>query len=125
MPDKEDEAAERVDDRVDEARDVYERQGMIVRAVWIAVAVLLVLVGLAMIVIPGGPATVVLPVGLGMLAVVFGWARRLLMYSVRKGVVTKKALQDIDTKVKTFGVAALACLAAAVTALLVLWIVPG
>lgn len=120
-----DEAAERVDDRVDEAREVYQRQGRIVRAGWIAVGFLLVLVGLAMIVIPGGPATFVLPVGLGMLAVVFGWARRLLIQSVRKGVVTKKVLQDTDSRARALGVSAVACFAAAGIALIVLWIVPG
>jgi tellurite resistance protein TerC len=34
-------------------------------------------IGLAMIVLPG-PATVVIPVGLGILAVEFAWARRML-----------------------------------------------
>ncbi|MDQ3931958.1 MAG: PGPGW domain-containing protein [Actinomycetota bacterium] len=117
------EAAERVDDRVDEARDVYERQGKILRFVWIVVAFLVVIGGLAMIVIPGGPATVVVPVGLGMLAVVFGWARHLLMRSVRKGVEAKKFLEDTNTKVKLFGYAALGCLNAAVLALIVVWLV--
>jgi tellurite resistance protein TerC len=34
-------------------------------------------IGVAMIVLPG-PATVVIPVGLGVLAVEFAWARRML-----------------------------------------------
>ncbi len=119
------EAAERVDDRVDEARDVYKRQNRIVRAMWIAVAVLLVVVGLALFVFPGGPAWIVVPVGLGMLGAVFGSARRLLIRSVRKGAKAKNVAEDTNRKVKALGVAALACLVAAVVALIGLWIVPG
>ncbi len=120
-----DEAAERVDDRVDDARDVYERQGKVFRFVWIAVALLVVLGGLAMIVLPGGPSTFVVPVGLGMLAVVFGWARRLLKRSVRKGVEAKKSMEDSTRKGKVLGVAAVACFAGALIALIVVWILPG
>ncbi|MFN2555655.1 MAG: PGPGW domain-containing protein [Nitriliruptorales bacterium] len=124
MPDEE-EAAERADDRVDEARDVYKRQNRIVRALWIAVAVVLVLGGVAMFVFPGGPAWIVIPVGLGMLGAVFGWARRLLTRSVRKGAKAKNVAEDTDRKVKALGVAALACLAAAVVVLFGLWVFPG
>lgn len=124
MPDEE-EAAERADDRVDEARDVYKRQNRIVRALWIAVGVVLVLGGLALFVFPGGPAWIVVPVGLGMLGAVFGGARRLLRRSVRKGVKAKNVAEDTKRKTKVLGVAALACLAAGVVALIGLWIVPG
>jgi tellurite resistance protein TerC len=48
------------------------------RRVVIAVIGLTILaIGIAMIVLPG-PATVVIPVGLGVLAVEFAWARRML-----------------------------------------------
>ncbi len=124
MPD-EDEAAERVDDTVDEARDVYKRQNRVVRTMWIAVAVLLVLVGLALFVFPGGPAWIVVPAGLGMLGAVFGWARRLLTRTVRKGAKAKNVAEDTSRKVKALGIAALGCLGAAVLALVGLWFVPG
>ncbi len=118
MPD-EDDTARRVEDRIDAAYDVYERQGKVVRALWVAVAVLLVLAGLAMIVFPG-PAAVVIPLGLSMLAAVFGWARRLLIRSVRTGVKAKRILEGTDRKIKLLGLATLACLAAAVITLILL-----
>ncbi len=118
MP-NEDETAKRVEERIDAAYDVYERQSKIMRAVWVAVAVLLVLAGLAMIVFPG-PAAVVIPLGLSMLAAVFGWARRLLLRGVRTGMKARKALEGKDTKIKLLGIAALACLAAGAIALIVL-----
>ncbi len=124
MPDQE-EAAERVEERVDEARGVYKRQNRIVRGLWIAVAVVLVLSGLAMFVFPGGPAWLVIPVGLGMLGAVFGWARRLLKRSVRKGVKAKNVAEDTNRKVKVLGVATSACLAAAAIVLIGFWVFPG
>lgn len=51
------------------------------------------LIGLAMIVLPG-PAFIVIPVGLGILAIEFAWARRLLkrvkykIQNLRKGGIT-------------------------------------
>ena len=51
------------------------------------------LIGLAMIVLPG-PAFIVIPVGLGILALEFAWARRLLkrvkykIQNLRKGGIT-------------------------------------
>lgn len=53
------------------------------------------LIGLAMIVLPG-PAFIVIPVGLGILAVEFAWARRLLkrvkykIQNLRKGGVNNE-----------------------------------
>ncbi|MFN2555435.1 MAG: PGPGW domain-containing protein [Nitriliruptorales bacterium] len=115
----EDDTTRRVEERIDAASDVYERQGKIVRAVWIAVAILLVLAGLVMIVFPG-PAAIVIPLGLSMLAAVFGGARRLLVRSIRTGVKAKKVLENADTQIRLLGVAALTSLVAAVIALFAL-----
>lgn len=82
-------------------------------------AVLLVLAGLAMTVFPG-PAAVVIPLGLSMLAAVFGWARRLLIRSVSTGMKARKVIEGQGAQIKLLGVAALACFAAAVIALVVL-----
>jgi len=48
------------------------------------VGVTVLLIGIAMIVLPG-PATVVIPTGLGILAIEFAWARRLLEELKRRG----------------------------------------
>ncbi len=120
--DEADEAAERVNDRVDEARAIYERQGRVLRFLWIVVGILVALGGLVMAAIPGGPAALVLPVGLVMLSVVFGWARRLLMFSVAKGVWAKKLVESTDTKVKALGFVVWGCLNVAVIAVIIVWI---
>lgn len=111
-----DEAAERVDEQIDEAQGVYQRQSRIVRGVWIAGGVLVLLVGGVLFAVPGSPATVVIAAGLAMLSVVSEWARRLLTGSVRKSVEAKDILEDIDRKAKALGVAALASLGAALLA---------
>ena len=48
------------------------------------VGVTVLLIGIAMIVLPG-PATVVIPTGLGILAIEFAWARRLLEELKKRG----------------------------------------
>jgi uncharacterized protein (TIGR02611 family) len=47
------------------------------RLIIFIVGLTVLLIGVAMIVLPG-PATVVIPLGLGILAIEFAWARRLL-----------------------------------------------
>lgn len=117
------EAAERVDEHVEEVHDVYERQNRIVRAAWIAGGLLVVVAGVLLFVVPGGPSTVVIASGLGMLAVVSGSARELLIRSVRRGVEAKDVLEDVDRKAKLLGAAALASLGAAVLAAAIAWII--
>lgn len=118
-----DEAAARADERVDEAREIYERHGRIFRLLWIVVGVLVAFGGLAMAAIPGGPAALVLPVGLVMLSVVFGWARRLLRLTVAKGVRAKQLVESTDTKYKALGFVVWGCLNVAVIALIIVWLV--
>lgn len=112
--------AQRVDRGVDRAQRLYENHGKVFRTLWLLVATIIVLAGLAMTVVPG-PVTIVVPTGLVMLAAVFGWARRLLMLSVRKGIDVKERAEDVSTKAKVLGGVALTCLAAAAVALYLLW----
>jgi hypothetical protein len=116
----EDEVVERVEERVDQLEGWYQDHGKVFKFLWIAVGVIIVLAGIAMIVFPG-PVTVVVPAGLIMLAVVFGWARRLLMRSVRKGAQAKDRFEDQATWVKALTWAASASVAGAIVTLIVLW----
>ncbi|GGI08653.1 PGPGW domain-containing protein [Egicoccus halophilus] len=102
-----DEARERADRKVDEARDVYDRHGRVFHVMWIAVGAVVVLGGLAMIVFPG-PSTVVVPLGMAMLAVVFGWARRALLEGVDVGddVLQRYRRAPTSVKVLTWAVSA-------------------
>jgi hypothetical protein len=103
------------DDKVGDAEDVLADHGRVFRWMWIAVGFTVVAAGLAMIVFPG-PVTVVVPLGLAMLAAVFGWARRLLLRSVRLGDQAKTRFDHASRPVKALTIAASGCVAAAVAA---------
>lgn len=110
-----DEARENVQRRIDEIRHVYERHGILFRIVWIAAAVVVLLVGMAMTVLPG-PAIVVLPLGLAMLAVVSGLAHRLLLFGVGTAEDAVAAWKRTRTWIKLATVAAVAAGAGGVAA---------
>jgi hypothetical protein len=114
-----DDAGDWADDKVDEARRIYERHGRVFRTMWVAVGFIVVAAGLAMIVFPG-PVTIVVPLGLVMLAAVFGWARRLLVRSVEEGEAATRRFKQASTPVKVLTFAASACAAAGVVAWFVL-----
>lgn len=107
-----DAATGRASDKLEDARAIYTDHGKVFKALWVAVGAIVVLAGLAMIVFPG-PVTVVVPAGLIMLAAAFGWARWLLMRSVRGGVEAINQAKAADTWVQVLGVVAVICVATA------------
>lgn len=113
-----DKARDKAQRRIDRVRDVYDRHGVVFHVAWIAAAVIVILAGLAMTVFPG-PAMVVLPLGVAMLAVVFGWARRLLLFGADEGADAAHAWNDASTWIK---VATVATLFAAVAGAIAAWV---
>lgn len=109
------EAREKAQSRIDRAREIYDRHGMVVHVLWIGAAVVLILAGLAMTVLPG-PAAVVIPAGLAMLAVVFGWARRLLLAGVDEGSDALEHVKQARTWVKVLTAAVVVCAVGGVAA---------
>jgi hypothetical protein len=69
----------------------YHQGGPVVRAVWVVVAVAVVVAGLAMLVLPG-PAVLVIPIGLAMLAVRYRWAQWALGALIDHGVRIQRSL---------------------------------
>jgi hypothetical protein len=113
-------AAERkADGWLDRARSVYENHGKVFRTLWVAIGVIVVGAGLAMIVFPG-PVTIVVPAGLIMLAAAFGWARTLLLRSVRRGVDAQQAVAEASVWTKSLLFIGSACVAAAAVAAIIL-----
>lgn len=92
-------ARDKVEERIDEAREVYNRHGRAFHLAWVGAAVLVILAGIVMMVFPG-PALVAIPVGLAMLAVVFGWARKLLLFGAGEGADLVHAWKDASTGAK-------------------------
>lgn len=110
-----DEARQKAQRRVDQVRDVYDRHGVVFHIAWIAAAVALIFAGLAMTVLPG-PAMVVLPLGLAMLAVVFGWAQRLLLFAADEGADAAHVWKSASTWMKVGTVATVAAVAGGIAA---------
>jgi uncharacterized protein (TIGR02611 family) len=114
-----DETRQGVEHKVERVQRRYEGHGKVFRVLWVLAAITVVLAGLAMTVFPG-PAVVVIPLGLAMLAVEFAWARRLLIVGMERSVEVKDRLQDASVRTNVLAGAAVACLVAAVIALIVL-----
>ena len=110
-----DEARQKAQRRVEQVRAVYDRHGVIFHIAWIAAAVVIIAAGLVMTVFPG-PAMVVLPLGVAMLAVVFGWARRLLLFAVDEGADAAHAWGNASTWMKVGTVATGAAVAGGIAA---------
>ena len=114
-----DDTKEVLRDRVARVQRAYDRQGFVMRIVWFAVGITIVLAGLAMTVFPG-PAVVVLPVGLAMLAAQFAWARRLLDVGIDRGVDVKRRIAATGSAAKLLAILAILSLVAAVVIFVVL-----
>ena len=110
-----DEARKKAKGRIDQVRDVYDRHGAVFHIAWIAAAIVVIVAGLAMTVFPG-PAMVVLPLGVAMLAVVFGWARRLMLFGADEGADAAHAWNDASMWMKVATVAIIAAAAGGIAA---------
>lgn len=106
-----DDVESRVDRWIRRVERRYEGHGRTYRVLWVVVGVLVVLAGLVLTVLPG-PALLVIPLGLAMLAAAFGWARRLLRFSLVRGQRSTTWLADASPAVKLL--AGLAVVAVAV-----------
>ena len=105
--------------RVAEVQRVYERQGRLLRIVWLMAGVTIALAGLAMTVFPG-PAIIVLPLGMAILAAQFAWARRVLELGIDRGVDVKRRMQAITPLTRLLTTLVVVCLAGAVLVVVVL-----
>lgn len=114
-----DKARRKAQRRIDQVRAVDDRHGAMFHVTWVGAALVVIVAGLAMMVLPG-PALVVLPIGVAMLAVVFGWARRLLLFGADEGAEAAHARGDAPTWMKVVTVVTVAAGAAGLAAWLFL-----
>ena len=110
-------------DGVRERREKHLERNRIVRVVVALFGFLVVLTGLAMLVLPG-PGLLVIAIGLGILALEFVWAERLLERTVDKMDDAADAVKRSSRKQQALGVALLALGAAGLVAAAVLWDLP-
>jgi uncharacterized protein (TIGR02611 family) len=110
-------------ERVRERRERHRARNRLIRFVWAIFGFVVVLVGLVMLVTPG-PGLLVIAVGLGILALEFAWAERLLERTVDKLEDASRTVRKASPLQRAAVAAALAiCAAAAVFAALT-WDVP-
>jgi uncharacterized protein (TIGR02611 family) len=110
-------------DGVRERREKHLERNRIVRVVVATFGFLVVLAGLAMLVLPG-PGLLVIAIGLGILALEFVWAERLLERTVDKMDDAADAVKHSSRKQQALGVALLALGAAGLVTAAVLWDLP-
>jgi uncharacterized protein (TIGR02611 family) len=110
-------------DGVRERREKHLERSRIVRVVVAIFGFLVVLAGLAMLVLPG-PGLLVIAIGLGILALEFVWAERLLERTVDKMDEAADTVKRSSRKQRALGAALLALAAGGLVAAAVLWDLP-
>lgn len=76
-------------EKLQERREAHKARSRIVRALYAAVGVTILLAGLVMLVTPG-PALAVIPIGLFILALEFSWAESALERSLEQAEAAKR-----------------------------------
>jgi uncharacterized protein (TIGR02611 family) len=112
-------------DRVRERKEKHKERGKIYRALWVILGSIVILAGLALS-LPGipGPGLVLVAVGLGMLALEFDRAERLLeKVLLRLERLSDRAQRASRAQKMAAGAVAVAAVAAAV-AVVVVWGIP-
>ena len=110
-------------DGVRERREKHLERNRIIRVVVAMFGFLVVLAGLAMLVLPG-PGLLVIAIGLGILALEFVWAERLLERTLDKMDEATDAVKRSSRKQQALGLVLLALAAAGLVAAAVLWDLP-
>jgi uncharacterized protein (TIGR02611 family) len=97
-------------------REQHLQRGKVYRAAFAAAGIIVLLGGLALIVLPG-PAFVLIPIGLGMLALEFAWAERMLEKALIQADAAKDKAQEASPRDRLLTGIAVAAGAAAMIAL--------
>jgi uncharacterized protein (TIGR02611 family) len=110
-------------DGVRERREKHLERSRIVRTVVAIFGFLVVLAGLAMLVLPG-PGLLVIAIGLGILALEFVWAERLLERTVDKMEEAADTVKRSSRTQQALAVALLALATGGLAAAAILWDLP-
>ncbi len=110
--------------KLQERRETHKDRHVVVRGVFLAAGITLVLGGLVMLVTPG-PAFLIIPVGLAILSLEFAWAGRLLDTSLEKADEAKRKAQATSRTQKLLMGAATALAVAAAVVIVIAYDLPG
>lgn len=106
-----------------ERRKRHKQRNPIIRIVYVAAAVTVVLAGIAMLLLPG-PAFVVIPIGLTMLALEFASAERLLDRALDQADAAKQKASETTPAQRALMVIACVLAAGAAVTAAILWDIP-
>ena len=101
--------------RLEAQRERHRDRAKVVRALYVAAGLTLLLGGIAMLVLPG-PAFVVIPIGLALLSLEFTWAERLLDRSLEEAAKAQQKAAETTTTQRVLTGLAFALAAAAFAA---------
>src|SRR3954449_3456661 len=104
-------------------QEEHRRRGVLYRAAFVLLGVMVLAAGVAMLALPG-PAFVVIPIGLAILSLEFEWAERMLEKALGKGEEARRKAAAATPVQKALSAAAVACAVAAAVAAAILWDIP-
>jgi len=110
-------------ERVRARRERHRERHRLIRIVWALFGFIVVLVGLAMLVTPG-PGLLVIAVGLGILALEFAWAERLLERTADKLEQAGETVREASLWQQLLLAGAVALGAAALVFAAIIWDLP-
>ena len=110
-------------EKLEERREYHLEHGRLYRIAFALAGFTVLGAGVAMLLLPG-PALAVIPIGLGMLALEFAWAEKLLEIAVDKAEAAGRAAQETSAKQRIAGFVAIALAAAAAVAAAIAWDIP-
>lgn len=106
-----------------ERRARHKQRNIVVRAVYLAAALTVLLAGFLMLVLPG-PALVVIPIGLTLLALEFASAERLLDRALDQADAAKAKAQETTKTQRILAATAMALAAGAAVVAAIMWDIP-
>lgn len=106
-----------------ERRARHKQRNIVVRAVYLAAALTVLLAGFLMLVLPG-PALVVIPIGLTLLALEFASAERLLDRALDQADAAKVKAQETTTTQRILAATATVLAFGAAVAASIMWDIP-
>jgi uncharacterized protein (TIGR02611 family) len=101
----------------------HQRRGLLYRAAFVLVGLVLLAAGIAMLVLPG-PAFVVIPIGLAILSLEFKWAENLLEHALIKADQARRSAAQASPAQKALSAALVVLAVSAALAAAIVWDIP-
>ena len=111
-------------ERIRDRRAQHKERSKIIRGLYLVAGFTVLLTGIVMTGPVPGPGIVVIPIGLGMLALEFVWAERLLETAIDRADAAKRRASETTTTQRILSGLAIACGIGAFVALAIMYDIP-